>query len=122
MISQSRAPSSSLPLHPTSAVHPLLSVVTTIERASEAPSLQPHLRDVHDLYRFKTNRTASGLGFHKISYAAWWYSFDHAAKHLPPLNRQVPRNAGLVVSVGWPLLAGLVRAVPVVVAGVLARG
>jgi magnesium transporter len=30
------------------AVHPLLAVVTTIERATEAPQLQPYLRDVHD--------------------------------------------------------------------------
>jgi magnesium transporter len=30
------------------AVHPLLSVVTTIERDTEAPQLQPYLRDVHD--------------------------------------------------------------------------
>src|SRR5580693_7874604 len=30
------------------AVHPLLAVVTTIERVTEAPQLQPYLRDVHD--------------------------------------------------------------------------
>jgi magnesium transporter len=30
------------------AVHPLLAVVTTIERATEAPELQPYLRDVQD--------------------------------------------------------------------------
>src|SRR6516162_3610763 len=30
------------------AVHPLLAVVTTIERAVEAPQLQPYLRDVQD--------------------------------------------------------------------------
>jgi magnesium transporter len=30
------------------AVHPLLAVVTTIERATQAPPLQPYLRDVHD--------------------------------------------------------------------------
>jgi magnesium transporter len=30
------------------AVHPLLAVVTTIERATDAPGLQPYLRDVHD--------------------------------------------------------------------------
>src|SRR6266581_795126 len=30
------------------AVHPLLAVVTTIERATEATQLQPYLRDVHD--------------------------------------------------------------------------
>jgi magnesium transporter len=30
------------------AVHPLLAVVTTVERATEAPQLLPYLRDVHD--------------------------------------------------------------------------
>ncbi len=30
------------------AVHPLLAVVTTVERATEAPLLQPYLHDVHD--------------------------------------------------------------------------
>jgi magnesium transporter len=30
------------------AVHPLLAVVTTVERATDAPQLQPYLRDVHD--------------------------------------------------------------------------
>jgi len=30
------------------AVHPLLNVVTSIERATEAPQLLPYLRDVHD--------------------------------------------------------------------------
>src|SRR5215472_3330164 len=30
------------------AVHPLLAVVTAIERATPAPELQPYLRDVHD--------------------------------------------------------------------------
>src|SRR6266705_550973 len=30
------------------AVHPLLAVVTTVERATEAPRLQPYLRDVQD--------------------------------------------------------------------------
>jgi magnesium transporter len=30
------------------AVHPLLAVVTAIERATELPQLQPYIRDVHD--------------------------------------------------------------------------
>jgi magnesium transporter len=30
------------------AVHPLLTVITTVERANEAPELQPYLRDVQD--------------------------------------------------------------------------
>jgi hypothetical protein len=46
---------------------------------------------------------------------------DDAAEHLPRLNRQVPRTADLVVSVGRSFLAGLVRPVPVVVIGVLAQ-
>ena len=36
---------------------------------------------------------------------------DQAAEDLAPLDRQVQRRAGLVVVVGWSLLAGLVRAV-----------
>ena len=46
---------------------------------------------------------------------------DHPAEYLPPLDRQVQRNADLVVLAGWSLLTGLMRAVPVVMAGVLAR-
>jgi len=46
---------------------------------------------------------------------------DHATEHLAPLDRQVQRYAGLVVSVGWSFLAGLVRAVPVVMAGIFAQ-
>ena len=46
---------------------------------------------------------------------------DHAAEDLSPSDRQVPQWAGLAilaVLVGRPLLAGLVRAVAVVMAGV----
>ena len=46
---------------------------------------------------------------------------DYAAEHLAPLDRQVQRRAGLAVVAGWSLLAGLVRAVPVVMADVLAE-
>ena len=46
---------------------------------------------------------------------------DHAAEHLPSLKRQVQRNADLAVLVGWSLLEGLMRVVPVVMAGVLAE-
>jgi hypothetical protein len=46
---------------------------------------------------------------------------DHAAEHLLSLNRQVQRSADLAVLVGWSLLAGLVRAVPAVMAGVFAE-
>jgi hypothetical protein len=46
---------------------------------------------------------------------------DHTAEHFTSLDWQVQRWAGLAVLVGRPLLAGLVRAVPVVVGGVLAE-
>ncbi len=46
---------------------------------------------------------------------------DHAVEHFASLNRQVQRWADLAVLVRWSLLAGLVRAVPVVMGGVLAR-
>ena len=46
---------------------------------------------------------------------------DHAAEHFAALDRQVKRRAGLAVVVGWSLLVGLVRAVPVVMGGVLAQ-
>src|SRR6185437_1720379 len=46
---------------------------------------------------------------------------DHPAEYLPPLDRQVQRNADLVVLAGWSLLTGLMRAVPVTMAGVLAQ-
>jgi hypothetical protein len=44
---------------------------------------------------------------------------DHATEHFASLDWQVQRWADLAVLVGWSLLAGLVRAVPVVMAGVL---
>jgi hypothetical protein len=46
---------------------------------------------------------------------------DHATEDLSPSDRQVQRRAGLAVLVGRSLLAGLVRAVAVVMAGVLAE-
>jgi hypothetical protein len=46
---------------------------------------------------------------------------EEATEHFPPLDRQVQRNADLAVSAGRSLLAGLVRAVPLVVDGVLAQ-
>src|ERR1019366_7447049 len=47
---------------------------------------------------------------------------DHATEELSPPGRQVQRRAGLAVLVGRSLLAGLGRAVGVVMAGGLARG
>jgi hypothetical protein len=73
------------------------------------------------LKRFKTNRTASDLGVHGISYAAQKVLVDQAIEHLPALNRQAWRNADLVAPVGRSLLAGLMRPVPVVMTGVLAE-
>jgi hypothetical protein len=46
---------------------------------------------------------------------------DHATEDLSPSDRQVQQRAGLAVLVGRSLLAGLVRAVAVVMAGVLAE-
>jgi hypothetical protein len=46
---------------------------------------------------------------------------DQAVEHLAPPDRQVQRRAGLAVLSGRSLLAGLVRAVPVVMAAVLAE-
>jgi hypothetical protein len=44
---------------------------------------------------------------------------DHAVEYLAPPDRQIQRWAGLAVQIGRSLLARLVRAVPVVMAGVL---
>ena len=46
---------------------------------------------------------------------------DHATEDLAPLDRQLHRRAALVIVVGRSLLTRLVRAVPVVMAGVLAQ-
>jgi hypothetical protein len=46
---------------------------------------------------------------------------DHAVEHLAPPDRQVQRRAGMAVLIWRSLLAGLVRAVLVVMAGVLAE-
>jgi hypothetical protein len=46
---------------------------------------------------------------------------DHATEDLAPPDRRVQRRAGLAVLVGRSLLTGLVRAVAVVMAGVLAE-
>jgi magnesium transporter len=41
------------------AVHPLLAVLSTVERATEAPQLEPYLRDVHD-HLLLVNEEAAG--------------------------------------------------------------
>jgi hypothetical protein len=46
---------------------------------------------------------------------------DHATEDFAPLDRQLQRRAGPVIVVGRSLLARLVRAVPVVMAGVIAQ-
>ena len=43
---------------------------------------------------------------------------DHAAEDLVALHRRVQRYDGRLVMIGWPLLPGLVRTVPVLVPGV----
>jgi len=47
---------------------------------------------------------------------------DQTTGHFAPLDWQVQRWADLAVLAGWSLLAGLVRAVPVVMGGVLSEG
>ena len=59
------------------------------------------------------------LGFHDPGSSGLVVLADHAAEYLPPPDWEVPRGGGLGFLVGWPLLAGLMRPVPVVVAGVL---
>ncbi len=51
-------------------------------------------------------------------YAARWVLVDHAAEDFAALYRRVQPYGDRSVMVGWPLLAGLVRTMPVVVAGV----
>jgi DNA-directed RNA polymerase specialized sigma24 family protein len=72
------------------------------------------------LYRFKTDRMLSDLGSCE-RLCCPVVLVDYAAEDLAPLDRQFQWRAGLAVVVGWSLLAGLVRAVPVVVVGVLAQ-
>src|SRR6266516_402640 len=43
---------------------------------------------------------------------------DHAAEHLAALHRRVKRHDGRLIAVGWPLMPGLVRPVPVVMPGI----
>jgi hypothetical protein len=40
---------------------------------------------------------------------------DHSAEDLPALHKPVQRHDGRLVMIGWPLLPGLVRPVPVIV-------
>jgi len=41
---------------------------------------------------------------------------DHAAEYLPALHRRVQRYDDQLVMIGGPLIAGLVRTVPVIAA------
>src|SRR6266516_6201633 len=43
---------------------------------------------------------------------------DHAAEHRAALHRRVQRHDGRLIAVGWPLMPGLVRPVPVVMPGI----
>ena len=38
---------------------------------------------------------------------------DHTAEHLQALHRRIKRHDGRLVVIGWPLLPGLMRPVPV---------
>jgi len=40
---------------------------------------------------------------------------DHSAEDLPALQQRIQRDDGRLAMIGWPLLAGLVRPVPVIV-------
>jgi hypothetical protein len=61
------------------------------------------------------------LGLHEISARSPVVLVDYAAEDFAPLDRQVQRNVGLVVVAGRSLLAGLVRAVAVVLGDVVVQ-
>jgi hypothetical protein len=73
------------------------------------------------LYCFKTQRKVSGLGIYGVISCCSVVLVDHAAEYLPALDWRVRGRDFRHVEVGRSLLAGLVRAVPVVVARVLAE-
>jgi hypothetical protein len=56
--------------------------------------------------------TWSGLQVRQLSLCGPVVLVDHAAEHLPALHRRVMRYDDRVVMIGWPLLPGLVRPVP----------
>ena len=66
-------------------------------------------------------RMVFDLGLHEISSRSPVVLVDYAAEDFAPLDRQVQRNVGLVVVVGRSLLAGLVRAVAVVMGDVVVQ-
>ena len=86
------------------------------------PNRRPHdaIAEIH-LYRFKTHRKVSGLGIYGVISCCSVVLVDHAAEYLPALDWRVRRRDFRHVKVGRSLLAGLVRAVPVVVARELAE-
>jgi hypothetical protein len=61
--------------------------------------------------------TWSGLQVRRLSLCGPVVLVDHA-EHLPALHRRVQRYDGRLVMIGWLLVPGLVRPVPVVVPGV----
>ena len=109
MISSSRRP---IPYNGWPGPGTFVVTVTTSRSGSPSASLT--------LYRFKL-----------IAWCLTWGScdrlrrlvvlVDHAVEHLAPPDRQVQRRAGMAVLIWRSLLAGLVRAVLVVMAGVLAE-
>lgn len=92
------------------------------DRAKDAEMLVlRHENAVLRLYRSKTSRVLSDLQ------GSWSCSrgsvvlVDHAAEHFPSPHGCFEGHDDRHVVVGWSLLAGLVRAMPVVMGGVLAE-
>lgn len=73
------------------------------------------------LYRFKTSNRVSDLGIHGGWLRRPVVLVDHASEHLASTDRCVRWHYSGLILVGWSLLTGLVRAVPVVMADVLAQ-
>jgi hypothetical protein len=73
------------------------------------------------LYRFKTRRVLPYLRVRGVRSRGSVVFVDHAAEYFAALDRCAGRRGDRRVVVGWSLLAGLVRAVAVVVVGELAE-
>jgi hypothetical protein len=71
---------------------------------------------VYSVYRFKTVVRGLSCRFSGSALCRSVVLVDDAAEDLAALYRRVQAHDGHLVMVGWPLLAGLVRTVPVVAA------
>jgi hypothetical protein len=78
-------------------------------------------RSYGTVYRFKTSNRVSDLGIHGGWLRRPVVLVDHASEHLASTDRCVRWHYSGLILVGWSLLTGLVRAVPVVMADVLAQ-